>query len=80
MKNRCYSTIFRLCIILLALILSLSSKACTAGEKDSELIKGHPWIGKKAPPIELNTLEGTRVSLADYHGKKYVVLHFAASW
>ncbi len=68
-------------IILLALIFLFSSIGpAAAGEKGSELIKGHPWIGKKAPPIELNTLEGTQVSLADYRGKKYVVIHFAASW
>lgn len=40
----------------------------------------HPWIGEAAPPIELMSLDGKKVSLASFAGTKIVVLHFAASW
>jgi peroxiredoxin len=37
-------------------------------------------IGKQAPDFQLNTLDGSIVSLADFRGKKKVVLGFWASW
>ncbi len=37
------------------------------------------WIGRPAPAIELKSVDGKAVSLADYKGK-LVVLHFGASW
>jgi peroxiredoxin len=37
-------------------------------------------LGKLAPAVVLPSLEGTPVSLADYHGKKRVVLTYWASW
>jgi peroxiredoxin len=37
-------------------------------------------VGKPAPDFTLYTLEGQKVSLADYHGKKKVVISFWASW
>ena len=40
----------------------------------------HPWIGQPAPDIDLVTTSGETVSLGDYRGNKFVVLHFAASW
>ena len=40
----------------------------------------HPWIGQPAPDLELVTTSGETVSLGDYRGNKFVVLHFAASW
>jgi hypothetical protein len=39
-----------------------------------------PWIGKPAPPFELPTIGGGKVSLSSFAGNKVVVLHFAASW
>ena len=40
----------------------------------------HPWIGQPAPAVDLVTTSGETVSLGDYRGNKFVVLHFAASW
>ena len=40
----------------------------------------HPWIGQPAPDVDLVTTSGKTVSLGDYRGNKFVVLHFAASW
>jgi peroxiredoxin len=37
-------------------------------------------INKAAPPFDLPALDGQRVSLADYHGKKKLVVSFWASW
>ena len=37
-------------------------------------------VGKSAPDFTLYTLEGQKVSLADYRGKKKVVISFWASW
>jgi hypothetical protein len=40
----------------------------------------HPWIGKPAPPVELRSLSGEKVSLTSFTGRKFVILHFASSW
>lgn len=37
-------------------------------------------INKAAPPFDLPALDGQRVSLADYRGKKKLILSFWASW
>lgn len=37
-------------------------------------------INKAAPSFELQALDGQKVALADYHGKKKLVLSFWASW
>ena len=37
-------------------------------------------VGKQAPDIKLRALDGTAFSLADYRGKKSVVVSFWASW
>ena len=37
-------------------------------------------LGKPAPPLELATLQGTRVKLADHLGQQVIVLIFWASW
>ena len=36
--------------------------------------------GKPAPNFSLDSLDGHKVSLADYHGKKKVVISYWASW
>ena len=45
-----------------------------------ESVADHPWIGREAPSISLPAVNGKPVDIADYRGKKYVVIHFAASW
>lgn len=37
-------------------------------------------VGKPAPNISLDSLDGQKVSLADFRGKKMVVVSFWASW
>jgi peroxiredoxin len=37
-------------------------------------------INKPAPTFELPALDGRQITLADYHGKKKLVLSFWASW
>lgn len=37
-------------------------------------------VGKPAPEFRLTSLDGEHVNLADYHGKKKVVVSFWASW
>jgi len=37
-------------------------------------------INKSAPSFELPALDGQKISLANYHGKKKLVLSFWASW
>jgi hypothetical protein len=53
--------------------------AAGSGTDDTD-VKDHPWIGKPAPAIELPTVDGKTWSLSSVLGKKYVVIHFAASW
>ncbi len=40
----------------------------------------HPWIGQPAPDIDLVSTSGEAVSLGDFKDKKFLVIHFAASW
>ena len=40
----------------------------------------HHWIGQPAPDIDLVPTSDETVSLGDYRGKKFLVIHFAASW
>ncbi len=39
-----------------------------------------PLVNKTAPPFALPSLDGHTVSLADFHGKKNLVISFWASW
>jgi peroxiredoxin/outer membrane lipoprotein-sorting protein len=40
----------------------------------------HPLLGQKAPDFELQTLDGSTMSLAQHRGKDIVVLDFWATW
>lgn len=62
-----------------ALLITLWTDAPAESSQDP-LTAGHLWIGKPAPPIELPSVNGERVSLAGFTKQKFVVLHFAASW
>ena len=39
-----------------------------------------PLVGKPAPEFSLSSLDGRTISLADYRGKKKLVVSFWASW
>ncbi len=42
--------------------------------------KKEVMLGKKAPDFTLSTLDGKKISLKDYEGKKVVVIDFWATW
>ena len=48
-------------------------------ETPEALTAKHPWIGQPAPNIDLVRTNGETVSLGDFKGKKFLVIHFAAS-
>ncbi len=60
--------------VLCALILTLANCAPLAASADMQLA-----VGKPAPLIDLETLNGTKVSLAQFKGKP-VFVNFFASW
>jgi peroxiredoxin len=60
--------------VLCALILTLAICAPLAASADMQLA-----VGKPAPLIDLETLNGTKVSLAQFKGKP-VFVNFFASW
>lgn len=55
-------------------------KAKTLEEKILSAAGSVPNIGKQAPDFSLSTIDGQTVRLADYRGKKKVVVSFWASW
>ena len=58
---------------LVSLLVVFSGSSLGAGEPKQ------PMLGQPAPPISLESLEGRRVSLADFRGQ-IVVLHFGTGW
>ena len=51
----------------------------TASERDGVVVGGHPLLGKPAPEIDLETLDGERVVLSDLRGRP-VLVNFWATW
>jgi len=71
----------RLAIAILAIFtvwISWRAKALEMHERHLDGVIG--VLHKPAPAFQLQTLDGRSVSLADYRGKKKVVLSFWASW
>lgn len=64
-------------IILIGLMTVAIVQAMEKDEKPDNL--PGLGIGVKAPDFELENLEGDKVKLSDYHGKK-VILNFWATW
>lgn len=46
---------------------------------DSIVVGGHPLVGRVAPEIDLETLDGARVRLSDLRGRP-VLINFWATW
>ena len=65
-------------IVVLFCAALLVAFANSAGAQNTN-VSEHPMIGEAAPPIELSTVGGYTLSLADFKGK-YVVIHFGTSW
>src|SRR5579872_6930298 len=79
--NSRLSATARLAIAVLAVFtvwITWRAKALEMHERHSDGVIG--VLHKPAPAFQLNTLDGRTVSLADYRGKKKVVLSFWASW
>jgi len=51
----------------------------TGGRKPAEP-ELHALVGKPAPPVELELLDGGKLDLASYKNKKVVILDFWATW
>ncbi len=64
---------FKYVVLLLLLLTMLIPVSAFAGDLPE------PKIGEAAPPFNLETLQGDKISLADLLGK-FVVIHFATSW
>ena len=64
-------------ILLLGLMTVAIVQAMEKEEKPDNLTR--LGIGVKAPDFELETLDGEKVKLSDYQGKK-VILNFWATW
>ena len=48
-------------------------------ELDSEVVGGHPLYGEAAPEIDLETLDGERITLSSLRGRP-VLINFWATW
>src|SRR5262249_48846041 len=69
-----------LLLILIAATIPLTWKAKSLEKKLFGRNDDSALLHKPAPAFTLKTLSGEPVSLADFHGKKKVVVSFWASW
>jgi cytochrome c biogenesis protein CcmG/thiol:disulfide interchange protein DsbE len=65
-------------LLAIALVAAAVALNLPLGGSGPQVIGGSPLLGKPAPAIDLATLEGTRVQLADYRGRP-VMVNFWAS-
>ena len=65
---------------LLSIILGLSFFSLSCGNSVAELAGTDAALGRKAPGFTLNDLSGRSVSLADFYGKKSVLLICTTTW
>jgi len=71
----------RIALLLLAAFTVFINWKAKALEQDGLTdTEARRWMGKDAPPFSLTALDGRTISLADYRGKKKVVVSFWASW
>ena len=70
--------------LITALLVSLSTVPAHAGEAGSGAsrakLAGKALIGQPGPAAILQTIDGQRIDLASYYGKKPVYLKFWATW
>lgn len=65
---------------LLLIILSLSFFSLSCGNSTAKSAKRAVVIGERAPDFTLKDLNGNSVSLANFHGKKSVLLIYTTTW
>ncbi len=63
-------------LVVLGLAVALTAGACTNGSLDAPAGAG---VGRRAPDLQLESLDGRQVSLADYAGQ-VVLINFWATW
>jgi len=63
-------------LAILGLVVVLTAGACTNGSLDAST---GPGVGRQAPGLRLESLDGRQVSLADYAGQ-VILLNFWATW
>jgi len=72
-----------LCLLTLALAVSLGPVGCQRGEQEELRTKSDEryrhWIGKPSPPLKFKALDGREVDLEQLRGK-VVLLDFWATW
>jgi cytochrome oxidase Cu insertion factor (SCO1/SenC/PrrC family) len=64
-------------VVLFCAVLLIANAEPTVAQNTN--VSEHPMIGEAAPPFDLSTVGGDRLSLADLKGK-FVVIHFGTSW
>jgi cytochrome c biogenesis protein CcmG/thiol:disulfide interchange protein DsbE len=66
-------------LVIAALFLSLVPLGTTDPKNGAASVGGHPLLGKTAPEIDLQTLDGERVVLSELRGRP-VLVNFWATW
>ena len=70
-----------LAIVTLAIFtVFITWRAKALETKLARRVEQSDMVGKRAPDFSLESLDGQKVSLADFRGKKMVVVSFWASW
>jgi thiol-disulfide isomerase/thioredoxin len=67
-----------LCVLIAVMMVSLNLLGPIARAPREE--EPSPLLGKAAPPVDLERLDGKRVQLTDHTGKDVVMLDFWATW
>jgi|SRR5579863_5456798 len=70
-----------LAIVTLAIFtVFITWRAKALETKLARRVEQSDMVGKRAPDFSLESLDGQKISLADFRGKKMVVVSFWASW
>lgn len=66
-------------VAIVGLTLMLAMSGGDGSDTDSQVVGGHPLFGEPAPEIDLQTLDGERVTLSSLRGRP-VLINFWATW